>query len=308
MRRSKLLSLCLTCLLLFVYSPLALAQTQTAAHAPALPPAEMKAAERITAARLSERLYYVASDQMDGRDTPSPGLDATAKFIADNIKRWGIKPGGDNGTYFQRIPLRRTKVDQAQTHAELGDHTFKLGTDFLPANQSGTAEGALVYAGDGWYVPAKHLNPYENLDVRDRVIIANMGRPAGITRGDLRGKPGEDWADPATYAQTHGARAVVLIPAATDLNDWWNRRLSALERGSFVVENPSEAASSSAPAQQAVPTIYASAALLNILFAGETVSGADLLTAAQTGHAHAPFALDPKKVLRLAVNVTTEQQ
>src|SRR5205085_10591268 len=143
----------LTFLLLFACYPAAFAQTHTTAHAPALPPAEVQAAERITAARLRERLYFVASDEMDGRDTPSPGLDATAKFIADNIKRWGIKPGGDNGTYFQRIPLRRTKVDQAQTHAELGDRTFKLGTDFLPANQSGTGEGALVYAGDGWYVP-----------------------------------------------------------------------------------------------------------------------------------------------------------
>ena len=309
MRSSKLLSLCLTCLLLFVYSPLALAQTQTTAHAPApaLPPAETKAAERITAARLSERLYYVASDEMDGRDTPSPGLDATAKFIAGNLKRWGIKPGGDDGTYFQRIPLRRTKVDQAQTHAEFGDHALKVGTDFLPANQSGTGEGALVYAGDGWYVPAKNINPYQHVDVRDRVIIANMGRPANITRADLRGKPGVDWADPATYGQAHGARAVILIPAARDLNDWWNRRLSALERGSFMVESPSDTPAGT-QAERPIPTIYASVALLNTLFAGETLSGSDVLTAAQEGHTNAPFALAPNKVLRLAVNVTTERQ
>src|SRR5919206_2428168 len=248
MLRSKLLSLSLTCLLVVTWSPLARAQQQ-AAHATVapLPAAEVKAADKITADVLSERLHYVASDDMDGRDTPSPGLDATAKYIADNIKHWGIKPGGDNGTYFQRIPLRRTVVDQAQTHAELGEQTFRVGTDFLPANQSGTGEGALVYVGDGWYLPAKHLNPYENLDVRGRIIIASMGRPANITRADTRGKAGIDWADPTTYAQTHGAVGVILIPSARDLSAWWSRRQGALARGSFTVETPTEAAPQGTP-------------------------------------------------------------
>ena len=310
MRKLNLLRLWLTFLLLCACSPVALAQTPATAHAPAvaLPPAETKAAERITAARLSERLYFVASDEMDGRDTPSPGLDATAKYIADNLKRWGIKPGGDDGTYFQRIPLRRTKVDQAQTHAEFGGQALRVGTDFLPANQSGTGAGALVYAGDGWYVPAKNINPYEHVDVRDKIIIANMGRPTSITRADLRGKAGVDWADPATYGQTHGARGVILIPAARDLNDWWNRRLSALERGSFMVESPTETPSATMPAEPSIPTIYASVALLNALFAGEAVSSADVLTAAQEGKAKPPFALAPNKVIQLTVNVTTERQ
>jgi hypothetical protein len=43
---------------------------------------------------------------MEGRDTPSRGLELTAKFLALNLSRWGLKPAGDNGTFFQRIPLR----------------------------------------------------------------------------------------------------------------------------------------------------------------------------------------------------------
>src|SRR5437762_7793569 len=102
MRRSNLLSLWLTLLLVVTSSaPVALAQQQAARAAVApLPKAEVKAADKITAAALSERLHYVASDEMQGRDTPSPGLDATAKYIADNLKRWHIKPAGDDGTYF----------------------------------------------------------------------------------------------------------------------------------------------------------------------------------------------------------------
>ena len=69
-------------------------------------PDEKKIAEGVTAKQLSDYLYFVASDEMEGRDTPSRGLDTTAKFIAMNLSRWGFKPAGDDGTFFQRIPLR----------------------------------------------------------------------------------------------------------------------------------------------------------------------------------------------------------
>src|SRR2546423_1749319 len=149
MRRSNLLSLWLTLLLLVTCLPVARAQTAHAKDtAPALSKAEVKAAEKITAATLSERLHFVASDAMQGRDTPSPGLDETAHFIADNLKRWGIKPAGDDGTYFQRIPLQRTKVDTAQTHAELGERALKIGADFLPNRSASAATLDALFAGE----------------------------------------------------------------------------------------------------------------------------------------------------------------
>ncbi|HET7287520.1 MAG TPA: hypothetical protein VFI71_08620, partial [Pyrinomonadaceae bacterium] len=52
--------------------------------------------EAITAEQLKKWLYVVASDEMEGRDTPSRGLDLTAKFIADHLSQWGVKPGGDD--------------------------------------------------------------------------------------------------------------------------------------------------------------------------------------------------------------------
>ena len=59
----------------------------------------------ITAAQMRAFLTFIASDEMEGRDTPSRGLDTTAQFIAMNLTRWGFKPAGDNGTYFQHIAL-----------------------------------------------------------------------------------------------------------------------------------------------------------------------------------------------------------
>src|SRR2546423_10474677 len=86
-----------------------------------------KLADQITAAQLKDYLYFVASDEMEGRDTPSRGLDTTAKFIAMNLSRWGIRPAGDEGTYFQKIGLRRTRLNPSQTSAEIAGQSFKYG-------------------------------------------------------------------------------------------------------------------------------------------------------------------------------------
>ncbi|MEY3601606.1 MAG: hypothetical protein RL169_850, partial [Armatimonadota bacterium] len=65
-----------------------------------------KAADTIiTPAAARDYLMFIASDALQGRDTPSPGLDAAAEFLAFNMKKFGVKPGGDKGTYFQDIFL-----------------------------------------------------------------------------------------------------------------------------------------------------------------------------------------------------------
>src|SRR3989440_11261725 len=80
--------------------------------------------DTITAAQLRSYLSFIASDEMEGRDTPSRGLDTTAKFIAVNLERWGFKPAGDNATFFQKIVLRRDQLDGAHSTAEINGQKF----------------------------------------------------------------------------------------------------------------------------------------------------------------------------------------
>ncbi|MFN2579435.1 MAG: hypothetical protein ABR607_17340, partial [Pyrinomonadaceae bacterium] len=143
--------------------PTTFAQRRTeraTAHAPA---ALMKArgVDAITAAQLRSYLTFIASDEMEGRDTPSRGLDTTAKFIAMNLGRWGFKPMGDDGTFFQKIALRREARDATKTSASINGKDFVAGDDFLPNAVSATLSGPLVYAGNGWVLKAKNLNPYQ---------------------------------------------------------------------------------------------------------------------------------------------------
>src|SRR5262249_29155687 len=102
-------------------------------------------ADYITASQLKDYLDFIASDEMEGRGTPSRGLDITAKFIATHLSRWGLRPAGDEGSYFQRIALRQNKIDPAQTHAEINGQHFSYGDDFLANVFPGTFVGPIVY-------------------------------------------------------------------------------------------------------------------------------------------------------------------
>src|SRR3954467_1884965 len=118
----------LSILLLSVFALNSVAWGQVAVK---LTPAERQEVEGITADQMRNYLYFVASDEMEGRDTPSRGLDTTAKFIAMNLTRWGFKPAGDDGTFFQKIALHRDSVDGAATAVELGGQKYNYGEDVV---------------------------------------------------------------------------------------------------------------------------------------------------------------------------------
>ena len=126
---------------------------------------------------------------MEGRDTPSRGLDTVAKFIALNLTRWGFKPAGDDGTFFQKIALRRDQIDPAHTSAEINGQKFTAGDDFLPNTIAATMTGPLVYVGRGWVVQSKNIDDYKGIDVKGKIMVVfGQGFPQGVTQADFRGR------------------------------------------------------------------------------------------------------------------------
>jgi Zn-dependent M28 family amino/carboxypeptidase len=261
-----------------------------------------RAAEQITAKELKEYLQFVASDEMEGRDTPSRGLDLTAKFIALNLSLWGVKPAGDDNTYFQRIALRRSKVNPEGTSAEIDGQKFTFGSGFLAAGIGGTASGPLVYAGHGWVVKSKNINAYAGLDVKDKIIVTFAGRsPKGVSLSELgEARRGEDWFDPATYAQTAGARGIIVIPDSVRLNNWETLRQNSVKFGRPVVERFQKQYGTP------VPTITASREMIEALFRGESMTGADALERAAKNDPGQSFAFSPNKRVSFTVSAETE--
>ncbi|HKP71277.1 MAG TPA: M28 family peptidase [Pyrinomonadaceae bacterium] len=258
-------------------------------------PAERRLADAITAAQLKDYLYFVASDAMGGRDTPSAGLDVTAEFLKMNLSRWGFKPAGDNGSFFQKIELTNETIEPANNILQIDGKDFVLTSDFFRMSGNGSANALMVYAGDGWVVKSKNIDAYKGLDVRGRIIVVSgsgfpnpntlTSTPAGVTQADLpaEGK-GTAWSDPVTYATTNGAAGVILI-GSPELQANWNQVRRFFSRGNMYVTKLREAAS---PARAKLPMALVSGNVASVIFAG---------TPGQSSAT--PFAIDK------TVNITT---
>ncbi|HEV7857084.1 MAG TPA: M28 family peptidase [Pyrinomonadaceae bacterium] len=257
--------------------------------------------DQITAQQMRDYLYFIASDEMEGRDTPSRGLDTTAKFIAMNLSRWGFKPGGDDGTFFQHIALRRDKIDASQTRLELNGQTYKPGEDFIAVGNGGSASGQLVYAGNGWLIKSKNMDAYQGIDAKDKIVVVTTsmnGLPKGVVQTDLKGTRGVDWMDPGAYAEKQGAKAILLVPDFQILSGWERTRQNSMERGVASVAK-AQTVSSSAPLR-----IILSPRLAATLFQGEKQNANALFDAYASGNTAAPFALKPDK--QVSINVVAK--
>ena len=258
-------------------------------------------ADQITAAQLKDYLYFIASDELEGRDTPSRGLDTAAKFIATNLSRWGLKPGGDNGTYFQRIALQRLKLD-ASTRVEINGQTFNFGEDMLAQPVAGTMSGPLVYVGNGWVIKGKNIDAYQGIDVKDKIMVVLGGLPKGVSFAELsNGKAGVDFITPSMYAQTHGAKGLILIPSKQVLTNLQRLSQNALNNGSISVEKFNKPGDG-----PKIPTITLSEKALNAMMQGEAQTTATMLNREQA-EALKPFDFTAGKKLTATIVTKTEQ-
>ncbi len=300
MRRLKLYSL-LFILALSLVLPTTLAQRKGLTAKPTNAAALMAArgVDTISAAQLRDYLSFIASDEMEGRDTPSRGLDTTAKFIAMNLSRWGLKPAGDDGTFFQRIALRRDQLDGARSTAEINGQKFNFGDDFLPNAVGATLNGPLVYVGNGWVVKSKSIDSYQGVDVKGKImVIVGQGFPKGITRTDLTGAMGVDWSNPGLYAQQHGAKGVLAIADDTMTQNWEQQRQRIMQPARATVEK-FQTQAGNAP----VPTITMSAKMANALLEGEKFDAATLIARAQTNEPVPAFDLNSSKNVSITIAV-----
>lgn len=207
---------------------------------------ERKIAEAITAAQLKDYLYYVASDEMAGRDTPSVGLDLTAKFLGMMLSRWGFKPAGDNGTFYQKFDIRKESIDPATAKLAVGGKNFKFAEEYFRLDgESAGVSGALVFGKDGWMIKSKNVDALDGVDVKGKIVVFagegfsqqyTIAPPKGVTPQDLsRDKRGVDWADPIRNAEMKGAAGVIVI-APAQLLGFWGQLRNFLGRGMSVVD------------------------------------------------------------------------
>jgi hypothetical protein len=253
--------------------------------------------DTISAIQMREYLSFIASDEMEGRDTPSRGLDTTAKFIAMNLARWGFKPAGDNGTFLQRIDLTRNRVDGGQTRVELNGRVLNSGTDYLPVGGSGNISGQLVFAGNGWFLKSKEIDGYKGIDGKGKIAVvfgAPNTPPRSIARTDY-GKQGEDYLNVTDYARKVGVVGIIYVPDFQYLANWERNRQRIMERGTTVV------AKFQTPTSTPLPSIVVSPEVANAILVGEKNTATGIFNASYGPNLPPSFALNPSKTMSLSV-------
>jgi len=134
--------------------------------------------DAITQPDLKEWLAYLASDELEGRATFTEGMGLAAAYIAEHLRSWGVKPGGPNGSYFQRVPVLGIKSDNKSTvtvEANGQTRTFKNkeGVTF-PSNSGGkrsVTSDQIEFVGYGLNAPLANHNDYAGRNVKGKTVV-----------------------------------------------------------------------------------------------------------------------------------------
>jgi hypothetical protein len=144
------------------------------------------APEEQAADRWWNHIAYLASDEMQGRQTGSEHHHKAAAYVADQFRELGLEEAGTKG-YFQPIEFETRRLIESDSSLafERGGAAirFELGEQATlgRAGDSGeTVEAEMVFVGYGMTVPEHNYDDFAGLDVKGKVIVTLAGAPAGI--------------------------------------------------------------------------------------------------------------------------------
>jgi Zn-dependent M28 family amino/carboxypeptidase len=142
------------------------------------------AADSITAPDLLNHIKILASDEFEGRAPGSTGEELSVKYISDQFKALGLKPGNPNGTYIQEVPLAGITTKPTASFT-VGDKKteLKFPDDYVAS--SARLQSAIkientdiVFVGYGVVAPEYGWDDYKDIDVRGKTILMLINDPA----------------------------------------------------------------------------------------------------------------------------------
>ena len=195
---------------------------------PGVPKAAREAAASIDAEKIRAHVRFLADDLLEGRGPGTRGGDLAAKYIATQFSLDGLKPAGDDGTYFQKVPLYAVHTIEDQTKfsfvpASGAATDLTYGTDYVTKDETGgdsaNIDAPIVFVGYGIDAPEYKWDDYAGVDVKGKVLLVIVNEPPSDDESFFKGKT-MTYYGRWTYKYEEAARkgAVgVLIIHRTDL-------------------------------------------------------------------------------------------
>ena len=160
----------------------------TSGHAADTPP--KPALEAIDAADLLKHIKVLASDEFEGRAPGSKGEELTVKYLTEQFKAVGLKPGNPNGSYTQEVPLAGITTKPELTVKAGGEQIpLKFPSDYVAFStrlqlEITVEDSEIVFVGYGVVAPEYGWNDYKDVDVRGKTILMLINDPAIVEAGD----------------------------------------------------------------------------------------------------------------------------
>jgi len=174
---------------------LPLLMLSAAALAQTIPPAVKSAEAAVDPEKIRAHVKFLSDDLLEGRGPGMRGGEIAAKYIATQFELYGLKPGGDDGTYLQQVNFVGTKTIGDKTHFSLMPkkpegggmsimlHSYDLtyGDDYTVSNRKLTPSvdinAPIVFVGYGVVAPEFGWDDYAGVDVKGKVVLCIVGDP-----------------------------------------------------------------------------------------------------------------------------------
>ncbi len=168
----------------------------------------------ITPGSFQRHVNFLAADEQGGRGLGTPGIARSAEYIAHHLASAGLKPAGENGTFFQSfdVALNPKMTDGCSLRAGGTYLTPEFEADFVPFGFSGTGsfEGDLVFCGYGIENKDKDHDDYAGIDVSGKVVLILRHEPPSWTDDDDF-TPHAQFSNKVYNAKEKGAVAILIV-------------------------------------------------------------------------------------------------
>ena len=215
------------------------------------------ALETITPDGLLAHIKILASDEFEGRAPGTKGEELSVKYIADQFKQIGLRPGNPDGTYTQEVPLAGITSEPRMSFS-VGDKTvdLKYPDGFVASSARLKPEikidkSDVIFVGYGVVAPEYGWDDYKDVDVRGKTLLMLIGDPpvpdpkypAKLDDKMFKGKAMTyygRWTYKYEIAAQKGAAASIIIHETEPAAYPWQVVRSSWGKENFELDNPNK--------------------------------------------------------------------